>query len=176
VAGRDGLVIVHTGNGKGKSTAALGLGLRAVGHGRRVLVLQFIKGTWESGEQESAKKLEPLLEIRRVGKGFVNLDGGPAQEDIEAAHEGLRQAAEALSSESYGLVVLDEILYALDYGLLSVEEVNNVVCSRRSGVDIVLTGRNAPAQIIEMADTVTEFREVKHPFGRGIKAREGIEF
>jgi cob(I)alamin adenosyltransferase len=176
MAGRNSLVIVHTGDGKGKTTAALGLGLRAAGHGRKVLVLQFIKGPQKSGEHESVKKLEPLVEIRRAGKGFVDLKKGPGEEDIAAAREGLKQAADALNSGDYGLVVLDEILYAVGYGLLSAGEVIEAVRSRRPDVDVVLTGRNAPAQIVEMADTVTEFREVKHPFRKGIKARKGIEF
>ena len=176
MAERDGLVIVHTGDGKGKTTAALGLGMRAAGHGRKVLALQFIKGTWESGEHESVKKLAPLMEIRRAGKGFVNVESGPSQEDITAAREGLEQARDALGSGNYDLVVLDEILYAVGYGLLSEGEVVDTVKGRLPEVDVVLTGRKAPEKVIEMADTVTEFKEVKHPFREGIKAREGIEY
>ena len=176
MAGRAGVVIVNTGDGKGKTTAALGLAMRSAGHGRKVLVLQFIKGLWKSGEHESAKRLAGLIEIQTVGKGFLDLSRGPGDKDLKAAREGLRQAAGALASGAYGLVVLDEILNAVDYHLLSVEEVIELLHSRRPGVDVVLTGRNAHSRIVELADTVTEFREVKHPFRKGIKARKGIEF
>jgi cob(I)alamin adenosyltransferase len=176
MAQRAGLVIVNTGDGKGKTTAALGAAMRAAGHERKVLVMQFIKGPWKSGEHEAAHRLEPLVEMRTVGKGFVRPDGRPEEEDVDAAHEGLKEAREALESGEYGLVVLDEVLYAIDYGLLSVEDVLEAVGTRGAGVDVILTGRNAPPAIVELADTVTEFREVKHPFRSGIKARKGIEY
>jgi cob(I)alamin adenosyltransferase len=141
-----------------------------------VLVLQFIKGSWKSGEQESVRKLAPVIEIRQVGKGFVYRGEGPSQEDISSARDGLRQAAEALSNGMYGLVVLDEILYAIDCRLLQVKDVIEAVRSRDTGTDVVLTGRNAPDAVIELAQTVTKFEEVKHPFTSGIKARKGIEY
>ena len=173
---RAGLVIINTGDGKGKTTAALGAALRAAGHGRKVLVLQFIKGDWKSGEHEAIKKLDGQVQIRRLGMGFIDPQAGPAQEDLTAAREGLSQAAEALTGGGFGLVVLDEVINAVNYGLLSAEEVVETVQSRHTGVDVVLTGRDASKQIVEMADTVTEFREVKHPYKEGIKARRGIEF
>lgn len=176
MAARKGLVIVNTGAGKGKTTAALGLAMRAAGHGRRVLVLQFIKGSRKSGEHESARKLAPLVEIRQVGRGFVYREKGPSQRDISSARAGLGQAQQAMGSGEYGLVVLDEVLYAIDCGLLPAEDVIEAVRSRSAGTDVVLTGRNAPSEIVGMADTVTEFQEVKHPFRKGIKARMGIEF
>lgn len=176
MAARAGVVIVNTGDGKGKTTAALGAAMRAAGHGRKVLVLQFIKGAWPSGEHNSVRRLEPLVEIRQVGKGFLEPGGQPGEEDMAAARDGLDQAALALASGEYGLVILDEILYAIDYGLLSVEETIEVVRSRKPDIDVILTGRNAPDALTELADTVTEFREVKHPFRKGIKARKGIEF
>ncbi len=176
MAAREGLVIVNTGAGKGKTTAALGMAMRAAGHGRWVLVLQFIKGSWKSGEQESARKLAPLVEIRRVGQGFVYREEGPSEKDVSAARDGLRQAAEAMGSGEYGLVVLDEILYAIDCGLLAAEEVIEAIGNRSAGTDVVLTGRNAPDAIVAMADTVTVFEETRHPFKSGIKAREGIEY
>ncbi len=176
MSARAGLVIVNTGDGKGKTTAALGAAMRAAGHGRRVLMLQFIKGEWKSGEHDAVHKLEPRVQIRRVGKGFLDPATGPMKEDISGAREGLEQAADALSEGTCELVILDEIINAVNYGLLSVEEVVETVRSRRPGVDVILTGRDAPAQIIEMADTVTEFKEIKHPFTEGVKARKGIEF
>ena len=173
---RAGLVIVNTGDGKGKTTAALGAAMRAAGHGRKVLVMQFIKGPWKSGEHETARRLGPLVEMRTVGKGFVRPDGRPEEEDIAAAQKGLKETRKALASGEYGLVILDEILYAIDYGLLTLEDVLDAVGARGTGVDVILTGRNAPSAIVELADTVTEFREIKHPFRRGIKARRGIEY
>ena len=176
MADREGLTIVNTGAGKGKTTAALGLAMRAAGHDRRVLILQFIKGPWKSGELESVEKLAPLVEIRRVGEGFIYREEGPSEEDISSARKGLNQATNAISSGEYELVVLDEILYAIDCGLLKVEEVIKAVRSRSIETDVVLTGRSAPDAIVEMADTVTRFKEVKHPYTKGIEARKGIEY
>ena len=173
---RAGLVIVNTGDGKGKTTAALGAAMRAAGHGRKVLVLQFVKGDWKSGEHEAVKKLEGQVDIRLAGKGFIDPQAGPSQEDTGAAREGLKLAAEALAGGGYGLVVLDKVINAVNYGLLSAEEVAGAVQSRGTGVDVILTGRDAPLLIVEAADTVTEFREVKHPYKKGIKARKGIEY
>jgi cob(I)alamin adenosyltransferase len=173
---RAGLVIVNTGDGKGKTTAALGAAMRAAGHGRRVLVLQFIKGPWKSGEHESAARLTPEIEIRRVGAGFIDPGKGPGEDDLAAASDGLEQARQALQSGTYGLVVLDEVFGAVDCGLFSVAEVLELLRSRRPAVDVILTGRNAPGGVVEIADTVTEFTEVKHPYKGGIKAREGIEY
>jgi cob(I)alamin adenosyltransferase len=176
MAQRRGLVIVNTGDGKGKTTAALGMAMRAAGHGRKVLMLQFVKGPRKSGEHESALKLAPLMEIRQVGEGFVYREKGPSKGDISSARAGLGQAQQALGSGEYGLVVLDEVLYAIDCGLLWLADVVAAVRSRSAGTDVVLTGRNAGSEIVKMADTVTEFREVKHPFRKGIKARMGIEY
>lgn len=168
--------MVNTGDGKGKTTAALGAAMRAAGHGRRVLMLQFIKGPWPSGEHESVRKLEGLVQIRRLGAGFVDKAKGVREEDVTAAREALEEAAEALASGSWEMVILDEVLYAIDYGLLTVGEVVEVLRSRRPGIDVILTGRSAPAELIELADTVTQFRKVRHPFEKGIKARRGIEY
>jgi len=170
------LLIVNTGDGKGKTTAALGAAMRALGHGRKVLVLQFIKGPWGSGEHESVRILQPDMDIRRVGAGFVDPKKGPSEEDLRAAREGLKEAEEALLGQDYGLVVLDEIINAIDCGLLTGEEVIELLRRRRGGLDVIVTGRNAPAELVGMADTVTEFKETKHPFTKGIEARKGIEY
>lgn len=170
-----GLLIVFTGNGKGKTTAALGMSMRAAGHGMKVLVLQFIKGTWAYGELESFKKLEQV-EIRPLGSGFTwkkeNLD-----EDRRLAAAGWELAAAEISRGDTPVVVLDELNVVLSYGLLPLQPVLDVLRNRRSDVHVVVTGRNAPAELLDLADLVTEMREVKHPFHtKGLKAQKGVEF
>ncbi len=172
---RTGLVIVHTGNGKGKTTAALGLALRATGQGLRVLMLQFIKSGRDYGELRSARHV-PGLEIVPMGRGFVKTNPHPRAEDRALARATYEAAREKLRSGLYDMVILDEINYAVQFGLLDVEEVLDLLRARPPHVHLVLTGRNARPEVIEAADLVTEMREVKHPFRKGIKAQPGIEF
>jgi cob(I)alamin adenosyltransferase len=171
------LVMVYTGNGKGKTTAALGLALRQIGWGRRVLFLQFMKGKGSVyGERIAAEKYLPLLEIEQWGREeFVDLSS-PEPVDRELAQKALKKAAEALESGRYGLVVLDEICVAMACGLVSADQVKDLLSRVAGGTDLALTGRYCPEDIMDLADMVSEVREVKHHYGKGIPAREGIEF
>jgi cob(I)alamin adenosyltransferase len=173
---RKGLFIVFTGEGKGKTTAALGTALRAVGRGLKVLMLLFIKGSWKSAELESAKKLAPLLEIRTVGLGFVSKGKGPTPEDIKAAQAGWVLASQAIHSGEYDLVILDELNNAIHYGLLKLDDVLQGIKDRPEALHVLVTGRNARPEMVAAADLVTEMVCVKHPFQRGIAAQPGIDF
>ncbi len=171
-----GLVLVFTGNGKGKTTAALGMALRAWGHGMKVLILQFIKSQ-QCGEHVAAEKMQPTLEIRPLGLGFINFsDPANVARQQRAAQEALEQVTTAMTSGNYQMLILDEILYALHYGLLEVSAVIGLLEQKPEHLHLVLTGRDAPPEIIERADLVTEMREIKHPFKQGIGAQQGIEF
>ncbi len=183
MSARRGLVIVYTGDGKGKTTAALGCALRALGQGWRVLVLQFFKGDWpvRFGELEMATRLAPQLEVRHVGKGFVKCMGDrkPLEEHLAAAREALRQAREAIASGAYDLIILDEIIYAIDYAqvrLVGLDDVLGLLDAKPPTLHLILTGRNAPQALIDRADLVTEMREVKHPYQQGIPAQVGIDY
>ncbi|MBC7324806.1 MAG: cob(I)yrinic acid a,c-diamide adenosyltransferase [Moorella sp. (in: Bacteria)] len=170
-----GLVQVYTGDAKGKSTAAFGLALRASGHGFRVLIIQFMK-TPDYGEHRAFLRLAPEVEVKTFGrKGFIHR-AGARPEDYEQARAALDCAREALRNGRVDILILDEINNALYFGLLKEEEVLAVLAERPPKIEIVLTGRNAPAGIIAAADLVTEMRQVKHPYTRGIKARRGIEY
>jgi cob(I)alamin adenosyltransferase len=173
---RQGLIQVYTGNGKGKTTAALGLALRAVGHGLRVIMFQFLKGNIAYGELQSAQRLEPLLKIVPCGRDCFVKRHAPDPEDVRLAREGLQQAARVLQGEGdYTIVILDEINCAVDFGLLHVEEVLHILEQRREGIEVVLTGRGAHPKFIEKADLVTEMAEVKHYYKNGVDGRVGIE-
>jgi len=173
---RQGLIQVYTGGGKGKTTCALGLALRAVGRGWRVKVIQFMKAPDSSGEHFSAPKLAPNLEIIPAGrKGFI-LKKDPDPEDIRLAQAGLEQAVRAFEGSGVDLLILDEVNVALSLGLLKLDEVMALLDKRPNTVELVLTGRDAPPEIIERADLVTEMAQVKHPYQKGVSAREGIEF
>ena len=174
----NGLTIVYTGKGKGKTTAALGIVLRAVGYKKKVCMIQFIKGTWHYGEMTSSKKLEPEFEMITVGKGFVGIidDTSPKEDHKEIAKEAIKISNEKIQSGKYDIVILDEINYAVNLDLISVKDVLNLIKSKPQKVDLVLTGNYAKDEIIEIADLVTEMREIKHPFQRGIKAKKGIDF
>ncbi len=173
----NGLIIVNTGNGKGKTTAALGLGLRAVGHGMKVLMLQFIKGARHTGELDAAKRLEPNFKIIQLGQGFIRTHKGEQTESVvENARVSWDYAKQEISSGLYDIVILDEINNMIDYGLINVEDVISVLKERPKRLNVILTGRNAHDRIIELADMVTEMREVKHHYKKGIKAQKGIEF
>ncbi|MBE3519120.1 MAG: cob(I)yrinic acid a,c-diamide adenosyltransferase [Firmicutes bacterium] len=174
---RRGLVMVYTGDGKGKTTAALGLALRQVGWGRRVLVIQFMKGRGNVyGERIAAEKYLPLLEIEQHGRDeFVNLCN-PDPVDIQLAQNALARAKEALESSKYGMIILDEINVAVYAGLLSVQDVLTLIDSKPDDVDLVLTGRYARQEVVDRADMVSEVREVKHHYRKGVPAQEGIEY
>lgn len=167
-----GMVQVYTGNGKGKTTAAFGLALRAVGAGKNVFIAQFVKGRKYS-ELKSLKEIE-LIEIKQYGLNYF-INGKAKDADIEAAREGLEAAAEILKSGDYQLVILDEANIAVYYQLFSARELIEVIESRDPGVEVVVTGRYATDDIIEKADLVTEMKEIKHYYKKGIKARVGIE-
>jgi len=176
---KEGLVLINTGNGKGKTTAALGLALRAAGHNFKVLILQFIKGPWKTGEAKIMEKLKPLIEIEQLGRGFIKFKNGRPEltkEEIDNANESFKYAREKIYSSKYDMVILDEINDLIDYGLLKVEDVVDLIKNKPVKLCIVLTGRNAPCKLIDIADTVTEMKEVKHAFSKGIKARKGIEY
>ncbi len=174
---KNGLIIIFTGNGKGKTTAAMGQALRAVGQGMKVLMLQFIKGTWEYGELESIKRLDPDFVIRPLGKGFIRskskLDD---KEAIENINQSWTQAENEIYSDRYDMVILDEINYVIDFGMLPVDKMLTLLEKKPSRLHIVLTGRNAHDKVIEKADLVTEMKEIKHQYSKGIKAQKGIEF
>jgi cob(I)alamin adenosyltransferase len=168
-----GYVHVYTGAGKGKTTAALGLALRAAGAGLRVFIAQFLKGR-RCSEHKALERFSDLITVRLCGRGeFIR--GEPALEDIEAARQGLREARAALASGHYKVVVLDEASEATHLGLFSAEELIEAVGGKAKGVEVVITGRHASPKLLGVADLVTEMREVKHYFARGVKARRGIE-
>jgi len=172
---KKGLIQVYTGDGKGKTTAALGLALRAAGHGLRVYIIQFMKGWPNYGELKAVKFL-PGVTIRQFGgPHFVNRNN-PSPNDIRMAREALEEARRAILSGDYDIVILDEINVALDFGLITLEEVLALLEEKPEGVELVLTGRNAHPEIIRRAHLVTEMKEVKHPYREGILARKGIEF
>jgi cob(I)alamin adenosyltransferase len=172
---RKGTIHVYTGDGKGKTTAALGQALRASGHGLKVIVLQFMKGEIKYGELEAVKNV-PGFTIEQHGlPSFVDKDN-PSAKDRSLARQGFERAKEVLSSGKYDIVVLDEANIALDYGLLNLKDLMEVITKRPLHVDVVLTGRYAPKAVIELADLVTEMREVKHHYQKGVQAREGIEY
>jgi cob(I)alamin adenosyltransferase len=172
---RPGLVHVYTGNGKGKTTAAFGLAIRTWGHGGRACIVQFMKCGENYGEVKAVKRL-PGIVLRQFGReGFV-IKGKHSQEDMELARKALAFSADALCSGEYDLVVMDEVCVALDFGLVEISEVLKAIDSRSQRTEVVLTGINAPKEIIERADLVTEMRMVKHPYESGIRAREMIEY
>lgn len=169
-----GLIQLYTGDGKGKTTAALGLALRAAGHGLRTYIGQFMKGQ-SYGELEAARRLSPELTIEQYGlPSFVHVNQATA-EDVRLAQEGLERARAAMHSGCYHIVVLDEVCVALHFKLLTLEQVLAFLDEKPPQVELVLTGRRAPPGLIERADLVTEMREVKHPYARGVPARRGIE-
>jgi len=170
-----GLIQVYTGPGKGKTTAALGLALRAAGQDMKVYIIQFMKGWPHYGELISVEKL-PNITLRQFGRpDFVN-KGNPDPEDVEQAHQALDHARQILTSGDYDVVVLDEINVALDYNLIELGEVLTLIESKPEKVELVLTGRGAHPEIVKRADLVTEMLDIKHPFNEGAKGRRGIEY
>jgi cob(I)alamin adenosyltransferase len=170
-----GLVFVYTGDGKGKTTAAMGQALRALGHGFKVLMIQFMKGK-KYGEVLAAEKYLSDMTIHRCGLDSFVMRNNPAPVDIELAGQGLHLARQALSSGEYPMVILDEINVAMDFGLISVDDVVEMVKGRAPTIDLILTGRYAPQAILELADTVSEIKEIRHHYAKGIKERAGIEY
>lgn len=174
----EGLVIVYTGKGKGKTTAALGMALRAIGHDHTICMIQFIKGSWHYGEMSSSKRLEPEFELTAIGKGFVGIldDKTPKEVHQKIAREAIEIARQKILSEKYNIIILDEINYAINLELVGVDDVLGLIKIRPQKVTLVLTGNHAKQQIVDAADLVTEMREIKHPFQKGIRAKKGIDF
>ncbi len=168
-----GYIHIYTGDGKGKTTAAIGLALRAAGAGRKVYIGQFIKGMRYS--ELSILARIPEITIHQFGRDCF-IDRQPTAEDINAARQGLQQIQEAIISGQYQLVILDEINIALYYRLLPIEKIIELIINRPKEIELVLTGRNVPTELIDMADLVTEMKEIKHYYSRGVQARAGIEF
>jgi cob(I)alamin adenosyltransferase len=174
----DGIVIVYTGNGKGKTTASLGVALRAIGHGLRVCMVQFIKGEWHYGELNSIKKLEPDFELIVAGKGFIGIidDDHAFEEHVRAAKTALDIVEEKISLGIFDIIILDEINYALHLGVLQLADVMKILQNRPKHLSLILTGNHACEEIVTLADLVTEMKEIKHPYKKGIKAKRGIDF
>jgi cob(I)alamin adenosyltransferase len=170
-----GLLIVHTGIGKGKSTAAFGLVLRCLGHGLRVGIVQFVKGSWQTGERVALQRFSDLVTCRAMGEGFT-WDTQDRARDIAAARAAWETAKAMIADPGYRLVLLDELNIVLRYDYLPLEEVLATLKAKPPDLHIVVTGRNAKPELIDAADLVTEMRLVKHPFRTGVKAQKGIEF
>lgn len=170
-----GYIQVYTGNGKGKTTAALGLALRAAGHGLKTYIGQFLKGM-TYGELESAKKLAPFITLEQFGRrGFIHVTENPDDEDVSRAKKGLQKCLRAMLSGRYRIIILDEVNVALHFQLITEEDIQAFLDQKPAEMEIVLTGRYAPASLLKRADLVTEMKEKKHYFRKGVKARNGIE-
>lgn len=172
---KKGIVMVNTGNGKGKTTAAFGQALRAIGHGYKVCIIQFMKGR-AYGEYQSAKQFLPNLTVHLVGLDSFVMRDNPAPVDIKMAKEGFLLAKEVMGSGDYDMVILDEINVAVDFKLIDLKDVLDLIKTRPPGLDVILTGRYAHPEIMALADTVTEMKEIKHHYAAGVKDRPGIEY
>ena len=174
---RRGLILINTGPGKGKTTAAMGTALRAVGNGMRVLVLQFLKGSWHYGELDAVQAFGDRFVLKQMGRGFVKVGGAETDpEDVRLVEQAWEEARTAINSGEWDMVVLDEINYAISYKMLDAETVAEALRNRPEMVHVILTGRNAHPLLVELADTVTEMREIKHAYQKGILAQLGIEY
>ncbi|SRR5581483_1648332 len=174
---RRGLILVHTGNGKGKTTAALGLAFRALGYDMRVLMIQFLKGNWKPGEYRAAAKFEPLLRLMPMGQGFLWIDAeNQADRNRLLVQRAWEYSQEQILGGPWDMVILDEINYAVGYGMIPVSEVVNALRNKPPLLHVVLTGRGAHQDVVDIADTVTEMRPIKHAFERGTAAQKGVEF
>jgi cob(I)alamin adenosyltransferase len=173
-----GLVIVYTGHGKGKTTAALGMALRAAGHRKKTLIVQFIKSFQNYGELKFVKKYACGIEIKTMGKGYVKMKGDkfPFPEHVKAAKQALKFAKDQILSKKYDIVILDEINIAIDKKLLTIQEVTELIQQKPPDLHLVLTGRSAPKKLLQLADLVSEVKEIKHPFEKGVPAQKGIEY
>lgn len=172
---KKGLLLVFTGNGKGKTTSAIGLSIRAAGNNMPICFIQFIKGSWKYGELDALKRFDDLIDFHVMGRGFT-WKSDDLEKDKALARSGWEKAKGAISSGKYDMVVLDEFTYLLKYGMLEKEEVLEVLKNKPKDVHLVITGRDALPEIIDAADLVTEMQAVKHPYKSGIKAQKGIEF
>jgi len=172
-----GLIIVNTGPGKGKTTAAMGTALRAVGNGMKVLMLQFLKGSWHYGELDAVKAFGDNFVMKQMGRGFVKVGGAETDpEDVRMVENAWKEAEQAIMSGQWDLVILDEINYAISYKMLDPAMVVEALKRKPEQVHVILTGRNAHPTIIELADTVTEMKQVKHAYEKGVLAQRGIEY
>ncbi len=173
-----GLLMVYTGNGKGKTTAALGMSVRAVGYDWKVLIIQFIKGSWKYGELDGLKRLAPNVELEVMGEGFVGIidDNKSFETHRAAARKAVENALEKIKSGRYRLVILDELNVAVTLGLVTPEELEQIIDSKPEKLHLLITGRGATRGLIERADLVTEMTEIKHPFQKGIMAQRGVDF
>ena len=170
-----GLLIVHTGKGKGKSTAAMGMAMRAVGHGMRIAIVQFVKGVWDTGERDVLAKFPDQVTIQAMGEGF-SWETQDRQRDLAAARQAWDAAKELMADPSYKMIILDELNIVLRYDNLPLDEVVETLRNKPRDLHVVVTGRNAKDELIDAADLVTEMTMVKHPFRAGVKAQAGIEF
>lgn len=173
-----GLVIVYTGNGKGKTTAALGMCIRAAGYKKKIKILQFVKGSWKYGELKGIELLKEFVDMEQVGEGFVGIvdDNKEFSVHQEAARKGLAYAREVIHSGKYDIVILDELNIAIDLGLIPLADALEVIQNKPAQLHLVITGRSAKPEVIEIADLVTEMREIKHPFQKGILAQRAIDW
>lgn len=172
------MILLITGNGKGKTTSGIGQGVRAVGDGKRVLMVQFIKGPWRSGEDDAQMLLRPYFRIVKTGLGFVGILGDtlPREDHAHAARDGLAYARAEMASGRWDVLILDEVNNAIHLELLDVADVVELVRALPEGMDLVLTGRDARQELIDLADIVSEVREIKHPYQQGVKGTKGIEW
>lgn len=173
---RNGLILIHTGSGKGKTTAAFGLALRALGQGYRVLILQFMKGRANIGEIKGLTHIDLPIEIRQFGRAVFFKSRACEPIDIYLAVKGLSAFYEAMASGRWDLIILDEIFMAINFGLLKLKDVKEAIMQRPPELHLIMTGRNAPAELMDIADLVTDMQEIKHHFSQGIPAQKGIEY
>ncbi|MBU1320481.1 MAG: cob(I)yrinic acid a,c-diamide adenosyltransferase [candidate division Zixibacteria bacterium] len=173
-----GLVIVYTGNGKGKTTASLGMCIRAAGYKKKVKIIQFIKGSWHYGELDGIKLLSEFVDLEQMGKGFVGIidDKEDISVHIAAAGKTLARSREVMLSGKYDILILDELNVALKLNLIKLDDVLELIRSKPESLHLVITGRDAHEKVIELADLVTEMKEIKHPFQKGILAQQGVDF
>jgi cob(I)alamin adenosyltransferase len=171
-----GLILIHTGNGKGKTTAAFGAAFRAAGQGMKVLILQFMKGRKDLGELKALTRIDLPITLEQYGRRVFFRTRTCEAMDIHKAHQGLEAFKRAMKGNAYDLIILDEINIAIHFGLLNVEEVIEAIEQKSPELHLVLTGRNADQKLIEMADLVTEMREIKHHYHQGVQAQKGIEY
>lgn len=172
---RKGLLMVFTGNGKGKTTSAIGMSMRAAGHGMKIFFLQFIKGSWKYGEMEAFARFEDRVDFEVIGRGFT-WKSDDLEKDCQTAKTAWERAKEAIFSETYDMVVLDEFTYLLHYKMIDVKEALGVLAAKPEKLHLVITGRDAHPEVLAMADLVTEMQPVKHPLKEGIVAQKGVEF
>lgn len=172
---KKGLIIIYTGNGKGKTTAALGQALRTAGHGMKVCIIQFIKGSWHYGELNAIRRFDDLIDFHVMGKGFT-WKSENLEKDKKIARKGWQMAQAAIGSGQYQLVILDELTYLANYNMIDTQEIVKAIAAKPESLHVVITGRSAPQELLDIADLVTEMKAVRHPYELGIKAQKGIEF